>query len=180
MTRCLQLIKKRKPRTCCMTRFLQLIKKRKPRTCCMTRFLQLLKKRKQKDKDKVGKTMDIIVLLQAIFVILLVGDKTLHEQSLLIARLSELFQPCLLNHLQSEDFLSPSSPCCCQSQTRRCDITTPMLDKVTRTEIVAHARFAWLERTLTALCFVSEVVVGAGAIVGQVVYQALYLGPEIA
>ena len=159
-----------------MTRFLQLIKKRKPRTCCMTRFLQLLKKRKQKDKDKVGKTMDIIVLLQAIFVILLVGGKTLHEQSLLIARLSELFQPCLLNHLQSEALLSPSSPCCCQSQTRRCDITTPMLDKVTRTEIVAHARFAWLERTFTALCFVSEVVVGAGALVGKVVYQGLVPG----
>ena len=56
----------------------------------MTRFLQLLKKRKPKDKDKVGKTMDIIALLQAIFAILLVGGKTLHEQSLLIARLSRV------------------------------------------------------------------------------------------
>ena len=82
-------------------------------------------------------------------------------------------KPCLLNHIQSEALLSPSSPCCCQSQTRRCDITTPMLDKVTRTEIVAHAGFAWFMRTFTALCFVSEVVVGAGALVGQVVYQGL-------
>ena len=142
----------------------------------MTRFLQLLKKRKPKDKDKVGKTMDIIALLQAIFAILLVGDKTLHEQLLLIARLSELFQPCLLSHLQSEALLSPSSPCCCQSQTRRCDITTPMLDKVTRTEIVAHARFAWFKLTFTALRFVSEVVVGADALFGQVVCQGLVPG----
>ena len=51
-----------------------------------------------------------------------------------------------------------------------------MLDKVTRTEIVDHARFAWLERTFTALCFVSEMVVSAGALVGKVVYQGLVPG----
>ena len=51
-----------------------------------------------------------------------------------------------------------------------------MRDRVTRTEIAAHARFAWLERTFAALCFVSEMVVDAGALVGQVVYQGLVPG----
>ena len=51
-----------------------------------------------------------------------------------------------------------------------------MLDKVTRTEIASHARFAWLERTFMALCFVSEMVVAAGALVGNFVYQGLVPG----
>ena len=134
-------------------------------------------------EEKVGKTMDIsaiIALLQAIFAILLVSGKTLHEQSLLITSLSKLSQPCLLNHLQTESLLSPSLPCSCrQSQIRRCcdiTITTPMLTKVTRRENAANARFAWLRRTFTALCSVSEVVVAAGALVGRVVYQGLVPG----
>ena len=133
-------------------------------------------------EDKVDKTTDlsaIIAVLQAIFAILLVSGKTLHEQSLLITSLSKLSQPCLLNHLQTEGLLSPSLPCSCrQSQIRRCcdiTITTPMLTKVTKKN-AANARFAWIRRTFTALCSVSEVVVAAGALVGRVVYQGLVPG----
>ena len=134
-------------------------------------------------KDEMSKQTDasaIVAFLQAIFAILLVSGKTLHEQSLLITSLSKLSQPCLLNHLQTESLLSPSLPCSRrQSQIRRCcdiTITTPMLTKVTRRENAANARFAWLRRTFTALCSVSEVVVAAGALVGWVVYQGLVPG----
>ena len=134
-------------------------------------------------EEKMGKTMDIsaiIAVLQAIFAILFVSGKTLHEQSLLITSLSKLSQPCLLNHLQTESLLSPSLPCSYrQSQIRRCcdiTITTPTLIKVARRENAANARFAWLRRTFTALCSVSEVVVAAGALVGRVLYQGLVPG----
>ena len=130
-------------------------------------------------EDQVGKTMDIIALLQAIFAIQLVSGKTLHEQSLLIARLSKMSQLCLLYHLLPETLLSPSSPCCCQSQIRRChDMTTPMVNKVSRMEVAAHARFAWIKRTFTARCFVSEMVVAASALVGQAAYQGLVPGAK--
>ena len=61
-------------------------------------------------KDEGGKNTDvsdIVTLLQAIFAILLVNGKTLHEQSLQIARLSQLSQPSLLSQLQPEVSLSP-------------------------------------------------------------------------
>ena len=85
---------------------------------------------------KVGKTTDIsaiVALLQAIFAILLVSGKTLHEQSLIIARLSNLSQPSLLSHLQPEVSLSHSSPCSCQTQSKvRSMVTTAFKGKVSR------------------------------------------------
>ena len=56
-------------------------------------------------EDEVGKMTDVsalVPLLQALFSILLGSGKTLHEQSLLIARLSKLSRPSLLSHLQPE------------------------------------------------------------------------------
>ena len=61
-------------------------------------------------KDEMGKSTDIsdiVNLLQAIFAILLVNGKTLHEQSLQIARLLQLSQPSLLSQLQPKASLSP-------------------------------------------------------------------------
>ena len=139
-------------------------------------FMQVLSQTGKEDEvDKRMNVTAIVALLQAIFAMLLVSGRALHEQSLLIARVSRVVSDMSAQPSPAGGLTVPLYYC--QSQTRRCcDITTPMLDKVTRTEIVAHASFAWLERTFTALCFVSEVVVGARALVGQVLYQGLVPG----
>ena len=82
----------------------------------------------------VGKTTDIsavVALLQAIFAILLVIGKTLHEQLLIIPRKSNLSQPSLLSHFQPEASLSSSSSCPCKTQPMVCCVvTTACIGKV--------------------------------------------------
>ena len=72
-----------------------------------------------------------VALLQAILAIVLVTGKTLHEQSKLMARSSELSRPSLLSQLQPEASLSPSSSCTCQAASRVCfEVTTTFTAKV--------------------------------------------------
>ena len=70
----------------------------------------LLQSGKEDGMSKQTDVSMIVALLQAIFAILLVSGKTLQEQSLIIARLLNLSQPCLLSHLQPEASLFHSSP----------------------------------------------------------------------
>ena len=82
-------------------------------------------------EDEMSKQTDvsaIVVLLQAMVAILLVSGKTLHEQWLIITRLSNLSEPSLLSHLQ---LVSNSSPCSCQTQFKlHSMVTTAFKGKV--------------------------------------------------
>ena len=107
----------------------------------------------------VGKTTDIsavVALLQAIFAILLVIGKTLHEQLLIIPRKSNLSQPSLLSHFQPEASLSSSSSCSCKTQPMVCCVvTTACIGKVSSmvsvtSTCVTGLRQMWDRLTVTA------------------------------
>ena len=82
--------------------------------------------------DKVVKgmnTLTIIPLLQVLLVLMLHSVKTLQEQSLLIARLSNLSQPGISNPFQS---LASGSQCSCLTQSRMyCKATAVISEMVT-------------------------------------------------
>ena len=126
--------------------------------------------------DEAGMGMNpfnLVPLLHTIVAMLLISGRTLHEQRLLVSRLSKFSRLNLNTHQQPEVAQYSSSPCSCQSQTRGCCyIATAMLDKVTRMESMARAMLARLKRTFKALCIVTaeEMVIAA---VGEVVYQGV-------
>ena len=120
-------------------------------------------------EDTVGKTTDIpaiVALLQAIFAILLVSGKTLHEQSLQIARLSQLSKPSLLSHLHPEVSLSHSSQCSCQTQSEvRSMLTTAFKGKgssVVNVTITGVTWFRQMWKGLTADIATTLYQVGCG------------------
>ena len=118
-------------------------------------------------EDKVGKAMDVsanVALLQAIFAILLVSGKTLHEQSLVIARLS--------SHPQPEVSLFPSSSCFCKTQSRVCcEVTTTFIDKVTSMVDKASAGVVWFRQLCSALYLVKERTLRSVLLIGRVRIQ---------
>ena len=84
-------------------------------------YKQVLGGERNVDKVDGVNASKIVPLLQAIFAMLLVTGKTIHEQSLQVSRLSKLSQPSLLSHhLHSEASLSPRSPCFRQTRRRAC------------------------------------------------------------
>ena len=117
-------------------------------------------------------TFRIVALLQAIFAMLLVSGKTLHEQSVRIDRLSQLSQPSLLSQLsncQPETPLSPSSPCSCQTQSRVCcEVTTALLEKVSGVVNKASVGVAWLRQLGGVFNHAKERMVRAANLVGRV------------
>ena len=120
-------------------------------------------------EDEMSKQTDvsaIVVLLQAMFAILLVSGKTLHEQSLQIARLSQLSKPSLLSHLHPEVSLSHSSQCSCQTQSEvRSMLTTALKGKVSSVVNVTITGVTWFRQMwkgLTADIATSLYQVGCG------------------
>ena len=107
------------------------------------------------NKDEVDKSVaasKIVPLLQAIFAMLLVSGKTIHEQSLQINRLSKLSQPSLLSHLQPEAPLSLKSPCFYQTQPRVCcKVTNAFIVKVSSMVSTASSGVLWWKRVYSAL-----------------------------
>ena len=109
--------------------------------------------------DKVVKGMDtltIIPLLQVLLVLMLHSVKTLQEQSLLIARLSNLSQPGISNPFQPSAS-SSSSQCSCLTQSRMyCKATTGITEKVTN---MASLGMVWCEQVWRTLnCWKDNVI----------------------
>ena len=102
-------------------------------------------------EDEVDKKTDIsaiLALLQAIFAILIVVGKTLHEQSLLNARQSKLSQPSLLSHLQPEASLSLGSSCYCQTNSK---LTTASIVRVSSMANKVSTRVMWFREIWVAV-----------------------------
>ena len=126
-------------------------------------------------EDEVDKRMNvtaIVALLQAIFAMLLVSGKTLHEQSLLITRL--LSQPSLLSQLEAS--LSPSSLCTCQAEPRVCcEVTTAFINKMSGMVDKVSTVVVLFKQLCSALYRARERVVWAANLLGRVRIQ---LQPE--
>ena len=108
--------------------------------------------------DKVVKGMDaftIIPLLQVILAMMLFSVKTLQEQSLLIARLSNLSQPGISN--PSQPLASSSgSQCSCLTQSRYCKATEAISEKVAS---MASLGVMWCEQVWRKLnCWKENVI----------------------
>ena len=107
------------------------------------------------NEKEVGKETNgywIVALLQAIFALLLVCGKSLHEQSVKINHLSKLSQPSLLSHLQPEALLFPKSPCSCQTKPRVCcEVTDAFSTKVSSMVSTASSGVLWCKRVYSAL-----------------------------
>ena len=107
------------------------------------------------NKDEVDKRTDasmVVPLLQAIFTMLLVSGKSLHELPLLLTRLSESSQTSLPSHPQPSLF--PSSSCSCNTQTRACcEATAAFVVKVSRLVNKFSNCAAWFKQLCRAqLC----------------------------
>ena len=126
-------------------------------------------------EDEVDKRMNvtaIVALLQAIFAMLLVSGKTLHEQSLLITRL--LSQHSLLSQLEAS--LSPSSLCTCQAEPRVCcEVTTAFINKMSGMVDKVSTVVVLFKQLCSALYRARERVVWAANLLGRVRIQ---LQPE--
>ena len=126
-------------------------------------------------EDEVVKRADvtaILALLQAILAILIVGGKTLHEQSLLNARQSKLSQLSLLSYSQSKASLFPSSSCSCQAKSRVCcEVTTALVVKVIAMVNKASTGLVWFRQICGAISHVKEITVRAANLIGRVRIQ---------
>ena len=102
-------------------------------------------------EDEVDKRTDlsaILTLLQAIFAILIVVGKTLHEQSVLTARQSKLSQSSLLSHFQPEASLSPESSCYCQTKSK---VTTAPIVRVSSMANKVSTSVMWFREIWVAV-----------------------------
>ena len=107
-------------------------------------------------EDEVDKRTDvsaILALLQAIFAILIVVGKTLHEQSVLTARQSKLSQSSLLSHFQPEASLSPGSSCYCQTKS---NVTTASIVRVSSMANKVSTSVMWLREIWVAVSVVKK------------------------
>ena len=111
-------------------------------------------------KDKMDRRMDastIVSFLLIIFAMVLVHGKTLHEQSLLIARLSQLSQSSLLSQLQPEELLSLTSSCSCQAESGVCcKVTTALTAKVFSMASKVSTCVTWCRQIWVAVYAVTE------------------------
>ena len=137
-------------------------------------FMQVLSQTgKEGEVDKRMNVTAIVALLQAIFAMLLVSGKTLHEQSLLITRL--LSQPSLLSQPEAS-LLSPSSSCSCQTKPRVCcEVITAFIDKVSGMVDKVSTVVVLFKQLCSALYRARERVVWAANLLGRVRIQ---LQPE--
>ena len=104
--------------------------------------------------DEVVKGIDammIIPLLQAILAMMLFSVKSLHEQSLLIARYSKLFKPTVSIPFQPVTSL-PSPQCSCLTESRMCcRVITAITRKVASMAHIASAGMVWYRQVCGAI-----------------------------
>ena len=108
------------------------------------------------NEDEVDKRADvsaILALLQAIFAILIVVGKTLHEQSVLTARHSKLSQSSLLSHFQPKASLSPESSCYCQTKSK---VTTASIIRVSSMANKVSTGVMWFREIWVAVSAMKE------------------------
>ena len=117
------------------------------------------------DNDMGMDASNIIPLLQAIFAMLLVTGKTVHEQSLQISRLSKLSRPSLLSQLHPEASLSPRSACSCQTTPRVCcKVTNAFTEKVSGMVNAASSGMLWFKQIYGAFEWERETTVRAAKV----------------
>lgn len=108
---------------------------------------------KEDEVDKRADVSAILALLQAIFAILIVVGKTLHEQSVLTARHSKLSQSSLLSHFQPEASLSPESSCYCQTKSK---VTTASIVRVSSMANKVSTGVMWFREIWVAVSAMKE------------------------
>ena len=112
--------------------------------------------------DEVVKGTDaltIVPLLQAILVMMLVSVKTFQDQSVLIARLSDLSQ-CRMSASFKPVAPSSSLQCSCLTQSRKCwSITTAISGKVTGMANIVSTGMIWCRQVSGAInCIMQNVI----------------------
>ena len=113
--------------------------------------------------DEAGMGMNpfnLVPLLHTIVAMLLISGRTLHEQRLLVAKVSKYSRSSRYSSPQSEVSPSSSSPCSCQIQSRLCcEVTTTLLDKVSFMANTTRTGVTWLSQTwLAAKCVKEEIM----------------------
>ena len=112
--------------------------------------------------DKVVKGTDaltIVPLLQAILVMMLVSVKTFQDQSVLIARLSDLSQ-CRMSASFKSVASSSSLQCSCLTQSRTCwSITTAISRKVTGMANSVSTGMMWCRQVSGAIISMMQNVI---------------------
>ena len=110
--------------------------------------------------DEAGMGMNpfnLVPLLHTIVAMLLISGRTLHEQRLLVAKVSKYSQSSRYSSPQSEVSPSSSPPCSCQIQSRLCcKVTTAFLDKVSCMANTTRTGVTWLSQTWLAVKCVKE------------------------
>ena len=108
------------------------------------------------DKDFAMDTSRMVTLLQVIFTMLLIAGKSLHEQSVQIARLSQLPQPSVSSSMQPV-VLSSRSQCSCLTKSRAyCKVITALRGKVAD---MASIGKVWYRHFCTVFSTVMDVVI---------------------
>ena len=112
---------------------------------------------KEDEEDRRMDVSTIVSFLLIIFAMVLVHGKTLHEQPLLINRLSQLSQSSLLSQLQPEELLSLTSSCSCQAESGVCcKVTTALTSKVFSMASKVSTCVTWCRQIWVAVYAVEE------------------------
>ena len=112
---------------------------------------------KEVEVDKRMDASTVVSFLLIIFAIVYLYGKTLHKQSLFIARLSQLSQPSLLSQLQPVELLSFTSSCSCQAESEVCcKVTTGLTAKVSSMASKVSTCVTWCRQIWVAVYAVTE------------------------
>ena len=114
----------------------------------------------------------VVPFLQVIFAMLFICGKTIHEQSLLIVRLSQMSRPGLYSQRQPETTGSSIPQCSCQTLATE-KFATAMLNKVRNMGNMASIDLAWLNQIRAAFCVAKENAVYAVNLGVGLLYQGL-------
>ena len=111
---------------------------------------------KEVEVDKRMDASTVVSFLLIIFAMVYLYGKTLHTQSLFIARLSQLSQPSLLSQFQPES-LSLTSSCSCQAESGVCcKVTTALTAKVFSMASKVSTCVTWCRQIWVAVYAVEE------------------------
>ena len=114
---------------------------------------------KEVEVDKRINASTVVSFLLIIFAMVQMYGKTLHEQSLLIARLSQLSQSSLLSQLQPEELLSFTSSCSCQAESEVCcKVMTGLTAKVSSMASKVSTCVTWCRQIWVAVYAVVEIL----------------------
>ena len=112
---------------------------------------------KEVEVDKRMDASTVVSFLLIIFAMVYLYGKTLNEQSLLIARLSQLSQPSLLSQFQPVELLSLTSLSSSQAESGVCcKVTTALSAKVSSMASKVSTCMTWRRQTWVAVHAVTE------------------------